>query len=88
MILSPGFKLMNIADEHLLIPVGEKAVSFQGVITLTEAAYYLLQCMSEPKSKTDLVNHLVQEFEVDDEIAEADVNVFVTRLLDMGVIEE
>lgn len=88
MILSPGFKLMNIADEHLLIPVGEKAVSFQGVITLTEAAYYLLQFMFEPKSKTDLVNHLVQEFEVDDEIAEADVNVFVTRLLDMGVIEE
>lgn len=87
MIISPGFKLMNIADEHLLVPVGEKAVSFKGVVTLTESSYYLLNLMYEPKSKSELVNDLVQEFDVDEDTAKADIDLFVAKLLDMGVIE-
>ena len=87
MIISPGFKLMNIADEHILVPIGEKAVSFKGVVTLTEASYYLLTLMKEPKSKGDLADLLVQEFDVDEETAKADIDIFVAKLLDMGVIE-
>lgn len=87
MIICPGFKLMDIADEHLLVPVGEKAVSFKGVVTLTESSYYLLNLMYEPKSKSELVNELVQEFDVDEDTAKADIDIFVAKLLDMGVIE-
>ena len=43
--------------------------------------------MEEPRSKSDLADLLIQEFDVDEETAKADIDTFVAKLLDMGVIE-
>lgn len=88
LVKKPGFELIDIAGEHMAVPVGEEAVSFKGVVALSEAASFLLKNMQEPKSKEELAALLTQEYDVDMATAKADIEKLIKNLLDMGVIEE
>ena len=88
MKMCSGFKIVTIVDEHLVVPVGETAITFKGVVALSEAAYFLLNTLQEPKSKDDLLNSLIEEFEIDEETAREDIDKFINQLLLLGVIEE
>ena len=88
MTISSDFKLIKIADECMLVPVGNKAVTFKGVISVSKTAYSLLNSMQEPKSKTDLMQILIQTFEIDEETARNDLERFLEKLINLGVLEE
>ena len=88
MILNSSFEIVDIVDEHIAVPIGEKAHSFSGVIALTEAACFLLKNMSQPKTKEDLLNLLLAEFDVDRSIAEKDIDEFIQSSLELSLIEE
>ena len=37
MIMKAGFELVEVAGEHMAVPVGDNAASFKGVVALSEA---------------------------------------------------
>ena len=82
---SKDFELVNIADEHLAVPVGEKASTFRGVVTLTEAASFLLAHITEDVNSDDLVSMLVENYEVDIETAQKDVLEFIKQMETIGL---
>lgn len=88
MHLNTDFELVELADEHLAIPVGEKATSFKGVVTISNSAYFLLSKMNISRSKEELLELLVNEFDVDKAVAQADLDEFLKEMLEMGVIEK
>ena len=88
MLLSSSFEIVDIVDEHIAVPVGKKAHSFSGVIALTEAACFLLKNMSKPKTKEELLDILIAEFDVDRSIAEKDIDEFIQSSLELGLIED
>lgn len=88
MRIKSNYDLVDIADEYMLIPLGDAAISFKGVITLNEAAGFLLKHMKTHKTKEELVSILMDEYVVDRVTAEADVQKLLNKLLDLGVIEE
>ncbi len=88
MVLKSGFELVEIADEHMVIPVGDHAASFQGVVALSEAAYFLLGNLKTPKTSDELLNLLINEYEVDKDTAKKDLDDLVKKLLDLGIVEE
>jgi len=87
MRLKSDFELVDIAGEKLAVPVGATASTFDGVVALSEAAFYLLGALKEPKTEEDLISLLTQSYEVDDATARADVDSFVGSLLSVGLIE-
>lgn len=88
MIIDPNFEIVDIVDEHLAVPIGEKAKSFNGVVALSDAAAFLLKNMNKSRSKQELVELLTAEYNVEESIAKADVDNMIEKLLDMGVIKE
>ena len=88
MIIDPDFEIVDIVDEYLAVPIGEKAKSFNGVVALSAAAAFLLKNMNNSKSKQELVELLTAEYNVEESVAKADVDKMVEKLLDMGVIKE
>lgn len=88
MRLKADFKLVDIADEHIVVPVGEEAALFRGVVTVSGAAFFLLNNLSQPKTKEEIVCLLMQEYELDSNTANKDVDDFVENLFDMGVLEK
>ena len=86
MRLKSGFELVDVAGEHLIIPIGENAEKFQGVIALSEAAYYLLNSMKEDVTKQELVEILMKEYDVDSTKANEDINDFIKTMIDLGIV--
>ena len=78
---NPDLILRNIAGEVLLVPTGAMAQQFNGMITLNEVAAFLWENLEEVASREEMVQKVLDEFEVDQETAAADVNGFIDMLL-------
>lgn len=88
MVLKGNFDVVDMAGEYIVVPTGKEAVSFKGVVALSEASAFLLKNMKEEKTEDELVELLCSEYDVGSDVARADIKGLLTKLLDMGVIEE
>lgn len=79
---NPDLIFRKIAGEPLLIPTGTLAQRFNGMITLNEVAGFLWEHLEEVSSREEMVQRLLEEFEVDDQTAVRDVNGFLDMLLE------
>jgi len=87
MILNSGFEIVDIADESIAIPVGDKAKSFKGVVALSETAAFLLKQMKEEKTREQLIDYLTSNYTVERETAEKDFDNWVASLSEIGLID-
>ena len=76
------FMLRDIAGEVILVPTQQ----FNGMITLNEVAAFIWKNLDESKSKEELVDKIMDEFEVDEETARTDVEGFVGALYEHGLV--
>ena len=79
--------LREVAGENILIPVGEIALDIKGMFTLTESGTLLYRKLTEGCTKEDLVQTLLDEYEVDQEMASEDVDAFLEQLEKAGVLQ-
>lgn len=80
------FMLRDIAGEVILVPTGAATQQFNGMITLNEVAAFIWKNLDESKSKEELVDKIMDEFEVDGETARTDVEGFVGALYEHGLV--
>lgn len=88
MNISDGFELIDIAGEYIAVPVGKRAESFQGVVVLAEAAAFLLEHMKKNMTIDELVELLVNNYDVNRERALIDISEMLKSLKDMGLITD
>lgn len=88
MIFNPKFKVVNVADEYLAIPVGNENVATSDMICLNEATAFLLEQMNTPKTEQELVQLLTEEYDVDPETAAKDIRETMQRLISFGVVSQ
>lgn len=82
------FMLRDIAGEVVLVPTGQATQNFNGLITLNEVAAFIWKNLDEAGSKEKLVEMILDEFEIDQETAIADVEGFVGALAEHGMAVE
>lgn len=81
MKIKPGFLLRNVADVNVVVPVGEMSVDFNGIITLNDTGKFLFrQLMTKDTSEDELLQLMLEEYEVDEEAAGADIRNFASKL--------
>ena len=61
---------------------------FQGMIQMNKTGAFLWESLSTERTKAELVQLVLENYDVDQEAAEADVDVFVKNLSEKGIIEE
>ncbi len=84
--LKEGFIYRTIAGEHVVIPTGNNIADFNGIISLNETAAFLWVKIQSPFTREDLVEALLQEYEVDRELAGKDVDEFLRTLSEHKVL--
>jgi hypothetical protein len=77
---SSQFILRNIADEYLLIPVGEAAMRIQGLIAMSESGAMFFNKLKKGCTKSDLVSALMAEYEVSESVATEDTDAFLHQM--------
>ena len=87
MQVSKDLILREVAGEYILIPVGKAALKIHGMINLTESAVFLWKKLQEDCTEEELVQALLNEYDIDRETAAADVRELIEQMQKIGVIE-
>ena len=74
----------TIAGQTMLVPVGQMAAAFNGMITLNTTAKFIWEHMEEVSTREELTAMMLDAFEVDEETANSHVNGFLDMLLKTG----
>ena len=88
MVLRQGFEIVNVADEWLIIPLGDTSINFTGVVAVNETTAFLLNKLNTPKSEEELIAILMDEYDVDAETAKQDIQKTFRKLIEIGVVSE
>ena len=78
----------TIAGEHFLVPVGEAAKAYNGLFALNELGAFLWEKIPQAENEAQLVDMVLDEYDVDRATAAKDVREFMEKLIDMGVVEK
>ena len=87
MVAKQGFVLRNVVDEHILMPTGDNIGKFNGTVLFNDVSAFVWEKLQSPMSKDDLLQAVLDEFEVEKDAAEADLDALLKQLYEYEVIE-
>ncbi len=82
------FVLQNVGGEYILVPIGQRVLDLNGIITLNSTGHYIWELLSEHRSEDELIAGVVKHFDVDPEQARGDIKIFLEEISRMGMLEE
>lgn len=82
------FVLREIAGDYIIIPTGKTVLDFNGLITVNEVGASLWNMLQEEVSLDDLVRGILNEYDVEEEIAREDIQEFLTSLETGGILKK
>lgn len=89
MRIKDNFIFQNVADEYIVVPVGDQADQLNGIIKLNSAGAYLWNLLADKeRSYEELIDSLIGKFKIERVLAETDVNRFVDQLKRLHCIDE
>ena len=77
MKIKSGFVVRKVGDDFVVVPVGEMCKQFHGMINLNETGAMLWNFFSQEHTLEEGVDMLLGEFDVERELAQADVEKFM-----------
>lgn len=77
-----------IVDEYVLVPAGEAARTFGGMITTSEVGATIMRALKQDVSQAELLALLMEEYDVDAQTANSDLDAFVQQLRELNVLED
>ena len=88
MKIKEGYLVHEVAGNYVVIKIGQEAVNFNGLITLSESAKMLWELLKEEGTEVkDLVNKLLEEYDIDEETATNDTLEFIESLKKNNILE-
>lgn len=83
-----GFVLRSVVGEYILMPVDEAILQFNGAVLLNEVSAFVWKQIQTPVSKAELLKSILDEFEVEEEVAARDLDALLETFSGFGIIEE
>jgi len=85
---SSRFAFRVVAQQGLLVPLRGGVADLASLFTLDEVGTEIWRSLADGLSRDEVVDRLVDRFEVDRERALADLEPFLQLLLDQGMLEQ
>ena len=87
MRVKEGFVLREVMGKKVIIAVGEASRTFRGMVQLNGSAAEIWEHIAAGLSKTEIVDSMLQKYDVDRQKLEADVEKSISLFLENGMIE-
>lgn len=87
MKIKNGFVKKDVAGMHIVVSA-DSSSDFDGIITLNDTGAFMFDLLVSGISEKELADRLVDEYEVEREIAEADTAAFIKKLDDAELLEK
>lgn len=82
------FVLREIAGDYVIIPTGKTVLSFNGLITVNEVGADLWKMLQSEVSFDDLVQGILDIYDVDETTAREDIQEFLDTLIRGGILDD
>ncbi len=76
----------DIAGEYFLVPVGKTVYDANGLFVLTDVGAFLWDRLPDAHDADDLVHAVLEEYDVTEATARADIEVFLEKLRSMEIL--
>ena len=88
MKLNPEFIIQQVGDSVVLVPVGEAAGKFHGIVQMNKTAAFIASCMQEETTEEKILAAMGEKYEgPGGEFAESVRNT-LEKLRECGALEE
>ncbi len=88
MKIKEGFVMEKVGDGYLAVAVGERADEFSGLVKMNETGAFLWRLIeNENLTNEELLEKILAEYDVEADIARADINKFEKQLREGGILE-
>lgn len=86
MKLKEGFLTHESAGEHITVTTGTTA--FNGMIRSNATAGFIVECLKADVTKEEIVQKLLEKYDVSKEVAKRDVEKILGQLQAIGVLDD
>lgn len=86
MKIKDGFILRQIVGSWVVIPLGQRVVEFNGLMTLNESGALLWKRLETGAEMCELVKAITDEYSIDAETAERDIKEMLDKIISKGLI--
>lgn len=86
MIIKKEFIKRQIGEDTILVPTGTTVYEYNGLFAMNELAGFLWDLLPEAEDEEALVKAVLEEYEVTETAARADIREFLDKLRDMQII--
>lgn len=87
MKIKKNYVLRKVANDFIVVPIGDEIEKFNGMLTLNEPAALLWNCLKEGADEEKLVLVLTANYDVSEAIARRDIQAFIKNLIDADMME-
>ena len=88
MTIQKEFVLREIAGDYVIIPTGKTTLTFNGLITVNEVGAALWKMLQSDKSLDDLIQGILDEYDVEESVAREHIQEFLETLRKNGILDE
>lgn len=88
MKIKEGYMLREVAGSYVVVPLGQAALDFNGMITLNEMGAFLWKKLEQGSTKEALLEAVLEEYEVTQERALAGIESFLNKIKEEKFVEE
>lgn len=88
MKLKDGFMLREIAGTWVVVPIGQRVVEFNGLMTLSDSGALLWKKLQSGAEVYELLDEIMKEYEIDKTTAKEDVEEFIYEIQRKGLFQQ
>lgn len=83
-----GFMLRSVGGRHVVVAIGKASEEFNGLITLNETGAFLWQQLQNGTTYDDMLNAMLDEYDVDEATARAGIDAFIETAKDANLLDD
>ncbi len=88
MKIKDSFLMKTVAGKIIVVPVGSETLDFNAVVSLNGSGSFLFSKLQEKDcTAEELVDAITAEYDVDREVAEKDIALFIEKISNAGMLE-
>ncbi len=87
MKINKAMTLRTVAGENILVPNANVVLDLNGLFIVTETGAFIWHILPDAQNQEEIVDKLLEEYDIDRETAENDVAEFLERLKSFGIID-
>lgn len=86
MKIKKEFILREIVGDIVLVPINKSTSKFDGLITMNEIGKFIWENIESAKDEEELLQRILDEYEVERDVAKADLDEFLGKLKAVDII--